>query len=177
MNVAGTDHLNSARARKKRQANYLTLGRDLTGNPATCNLVVFDEFSRQIILQKPIPRNGAEPKFMPRPWTDDDTAALAEHFNERGFGRCGTALVYSVAQFLEASRHPVHPLRDYLDSLVNGRQQPLLGFCRSAGDADRRGDRRRVRCWPPPTSRRFRAASSSARWRASSSQAARSTPC
>lgn len=130
----GTDHLNSARAKRKRQANYLTLGRDLTSNPATCNLVVFDEFSRQVILQRPIPRNGAEPKFAPRPWTDDDTAALAEHFNDRGFGRCGTALVYSVAH-LEASRHPVHPLRDYLDSLHWDGQPRLSRFLIDCCDA------------------------------------------
>jgi predicted P-loop ATPase len=61
-------------------------------------------------------------------------AALAEHFNERGFGRCGTALVHSVVH-LEASRHPVHPLRRYLGGLAWDGQPRLSRFLFDCCDA------------------------------------------
>jgi predicted P-loop ATPase len=120
MNFAGADHLKAARAARKRRrlANMLSLGQELSNNPATAGLVRFDEFARQIVLQRPIPRPGSMPpeSFEARAWSDTDAAALTEHFNDRGFGRCGLQLVHAVVQ-LEASRHPFHPLRDYLDSL------------------------------------------------------------
>jgi len=118
--ASGADMLKAARAARKkmRRANHLNLGHELTSNLDTIGLVVFDEFSRQVILRRPIPQPGrqAPEQFTLRPWTDDDTSALAEHFNSVGFGRCGTALVYSVVH-LEASRHPFHAVRDYLNGL------------------------------------------------------------
>jgi predicted P-loop ATPase len=70
------------------------------------------------ILQRPIPRpnlKGAK-QFEPRPWTDADDTALAEHFNSRGFRRVGRDLIRNVIE-LEAHSHLFHPLRNYLEAL------------------------------------------------------------
>ncbi|MER9563500.1 virulence-associated E family protein [Mesorhizobium sp. M0571] len=100
-------------------ANPLNLRRELHRNALTKGLVKFNEFSHEIVLARPIPRpNMKAPKtFEPRPWTDADDTALAEHFNHRGFRRTGRALVRDVIE-LEARSHPFHPVRDCLDGLT-----------------------------------------------------------
>ena len=97
-------------------------------------------------------------RFEPRPWTDADDTALAEHFNSRGFKRVGRNLVRDVID-LEARSHPFHPVRDYLDGLAwDGTPAPV-----ALPDRLLRRRRRRRRRWrsgptPRPTSRRSRAA-------------------
>jgi predicted P-loop ATPase len=99
--------------------NPLNLRRELHHNALTKNLVAFNEFAQEIILQRPIPRPNLKvlKRFEPRPWTDADDTALAEHFNHRGFKRVGRDLIRNVID-LEARSHPFHPVRNHLEGLV-----------------------------------------------------------
>ena len=121
--------------------NPLNLRRELHRNALTKGLVAFDEFGQQIILQRPIPRPNlkASKGFEPRPWTDADDTALAEHFNSRGFKRVGRDLIRDVID-LEARSHPFHPVRDHLEGLVwDGTPRLsrfLIDYCGAVADGE-----------------------------------------
>jgi predicted P-loop ATPase len=119
---------------RSRAANPLGIRQELNRHALTKNLVLFDEFSQRIILNRPVPRPGLKmPKtFEPRPWEDTDAIALIEHLNARGFKRVGRETVHDVI-LLEARTHGFHPVRDYLEGLqwdgVQRLDRFLLDFC------------------------------------------------
>ena len=127
--------------------NPLNLRRELHRNALTKGLVAFDEFGRDIILQRPIPRpslKGAK-QFESRPWIDADDTALAEHFNSRGFRRVGRDLIRDVID-LEARSHPFHPVRDYLESLrwdgTPRLSRFLIDYCGAVADGENLEERK-----------------------------------
>jgi predicted P-loop ATPase len=127
--------------KESRVPNPLNLRRELHHNALTKGLVTFDEFGQQITLQRPIPRPNLKTakKFTPRPWTDADDIALAEHFNNRGFKRVGRDLIRDVID-LEARSHPFHPLRDHLEALewdgTSRLSRFLLDYCGAVADGE-----------------------------------------
>ena len=104
--------------KRSRAANPLGIRQELNRHALTKNLVLYDEFSQRIILNRPVPRPGLQmpKKFEPRPWEDTDAIALIEHLNSRGFKRVGREVLHDVI-LLEARTHGFHPVRDYLDAL------------------------------------------------------------
>ena len=111
-------HLEPGQTNERGNADQLNLRKDLQGHPATKGLVGVDEFSRWIVLLRPIPRPGykLDVNFKPRPWKDSDETALAEHFISRGFKKVSDTLIHKVI-VLEAEAHAFSPPHDLLDSL------------------------------------------------------------
>ena len=124
-----------------RVANPLGIRREINRHALTKNLVLYDEFSQRIILNRPVPRPGLKmPKtFESRPWEDTDAVALSEHLNSRGFKRVARDVLHDVL-LLEARTHGFHPVRDYLEGLTWDGQKRLdrflIDYCGAVVDGE-----------------------------------------
>ena len=64
--------------KRSRAANPLGIRQELNRHALTKNLVLYDEFSQRIILNRPAPRPGLQmpKKFEPRPWETRQRASF-----------------------------------------------------------------------------------------------------
>jgi putative DNA primase/helicase len=151
---------NTTDSKEDHVANPLNLRRELHRDARTNGLVAFDEFGHQTILLRPIPRPNLEGEkhFEPRPWSDADDTALAEHFNAQGFRRVGRDVLRSVIE-LEARSNPFHPVREYFGRLTWDGQPRLsrflLDYCDATAYAEVSDDQTRGAAYIEAVTRAF----------------------
>ncbi len=92
-------------------ANVLTV---LRNDPKWQGMTQYDEFSQRAVIARPPTWSHAQAGTA---WTDFDDSQLAAQLQQDGIAINSTRIV---AEALEtcAREHPVHPVRDYLQSLV-----------------------------------------------------------
>lgn len=97
---------------ERNEANVITA---LTNDEAFAGALVFDEFAQEVRVSRRLPWDEAGMP-LPRPWEDADDVRCAEWLQRREINVAPAIVGRSVAAVARDIR--VHPVRDYLTSLV-----------------------------------------------------------
>lgn len=97
---------------ERNEANVITA---LTNDPAFAGTLVFDEFRYELVVNRLLPWDEAG-SSLPRPWTDADDVRCAEWLQRHEINV--TPVVVSRSANAIARDIRIHPVRDYLSSLV-----------------------------------------------------------
>ncbi|MEQ9811698.1 MAG: VapE family protein, partial [Azospirillaceae bacterium] len=118
-------------------ANHANLSLVLEHHPDWQGVVAFDEFRDRVMLLKEIPNHQRPGQCLvtTRPLVDDDVIAAVAWFNLDDFPRVRREMVHEVLANA-ARRHTVHPVRDYLESLVWDGTPRLDGWLATYGSAE-----------------------------------------
>jgi putative DNA primase/helicase len=86
----------------------------LSSDEAFAGAIAFDEFAQQIVVCRPLPWDSVN-TIIPRPWGDNDEIRTAEWLQLRGINVAPVVVGRAVGAV--AGERPIHPVRDWLDSL------------------------------------------------------------
>lgn len=104
LDLAGTPERN--------EANVITA---ITNDAAFAGTLVFDEFRYEVVVNRPLPWDEAGGN-LPRPWTDADDVRCAEWLQRHEINVAPVVVSRSANAIARDIR--IHPVRDYLSSLV-----------------------------------------------------------
>jgi predicted P-loop ATPase len=101
----------------------------LREDPAWDGVLAYDEMHAMVLLNKPVPRFGQEPKGsgFPRPLRDADVTQIQEWFQVAGLPHVGKDVTHD-AIGLRARECGFHPVRDYLNGLKWDRVERLRSW-------------------------------------------------
>jgi hypothetical protein len=101
----------------------------LREDPAWDGVLTYDEMHAMVLLNKPVPRFGQEPKSsgFPRPLRDADVTQIQEWFQVAGLPHVGKDVTHD-AIGLRARECGFHPVRDYLNGLKWDRVERLRSW-------------------------------------------------
>jgi len=107
----------------------------LAMDPALDGLLAYDEFSERLLITRapPAPRQGdyQAPGPYPRPWRAEDVALIQAYLQQVWSHRFSRQTVEE-AMPVEARRHHIHPVRDWLADLKWDGRERLNGWLRQA---------------------------------------------